>query len=153
MPDADSRAASSWIKAEQRRRGRVEEARAGSRFPCRFGDIHGRSRERFRERYRVERNGDLVQVRTKRETANPRTPRAAPSSIVVVGAGAAATAFVRPLRKEGYGGPITMIGAEDPGPVDRPNLSKDYLAGNAPEVVAVASLIIVLRRGRRLRLR
>ena len=37
------------------------------------------------------------------------------------------------LRKEGYGGPITMIGAEEPGPVDRPNLSKDYLAGTAPE--------------------
>ena len=28
---------------------------------------------------------------------------------------------------------ITLIGAEPPGPVDRPNLSKDYLAGNAPE--------------------
>ena len=83
--------------------------------------------------YQVERAGDLVQVRTKRAPAKPRVPPAAPSSIAVVGAGAAAAAFVTTLRKEGYGGPITMIGSEEPGPVDRPNLSKDYLAGNAPD--------------------
>jgi NAD(P)H-nitrite reductase large subunit len=33
----------------------------------------------------------------------------------------------------GYQGSITLVGDEAPGPVDRPNLSKDYLAGNAPE--------------------
>ena len=32
----------------------------------------------------------------------------------------------------GYAGAITLIGDEAPGPVDRPNLSKDFLAGNAP---------------------
>jgi NADPH-dependent 2,4-dienoyl-CoA reductase/sulfur reductase-like enzyme len=37
------------------------------------------------------------------------------------------------LRNKGYGGPITLVGDEEPGPVDRPNLSKDYLAGTAPE--------------------
>jgi len=37
------------------------------------------------------------------------------------------------LRTKGYGGPISLAGAEDPGPVDRPNLSKDFLAGAAPE--------------------
>ena len=37
------------------------------------------------------------------------------------------------LRREGYDGPVTLVGAEPPGPVDRPNLSKDYLAGTAPE--------------------
>jgi NADPH-dependent 2,4-dienoyl-CoA reductase/sulfur reductase-like enzyme len=37
------------------------------------------------------------------------------------------------LRREGYRGPVFLIGDEDPGPVDRPNLSKDYLAGTAPE--------------------
>jgi NAD(P)H-nitrite reductase large subunit len=37
------------------------------------------------------------------------------------------------LRQKGYRKPITLVGNEEPGPVDRPNLSKDYLAGKAPE--------------------
>jgi NADPH-dependent 2,4-dienoyl-CoA reductase/sulfur reductase-like enzyme/nitrite reductase/ring-hydroxylating ferredoxin subunit len=56
-----------------------------------------------------------------------------PHAVVIVGAGAAADAAADMLRRHGYDGPITMIGAEDSPPVDRPNLSKDYLAGNAPE--------------------
>lgn len=57
----------------------------------------------------------------------------APASVVVIGAGAAGGAAVETLRNEGYGGPITLIGAEPDVPIDRPNLSKDYLAGDAPE--------------------
>ena len=37
------------------------------------------------------------------------------------------------LRREGYDGAIPLFGADEPPPVDRPNLSKDYLAGTAPE--------------------
>jgi NADPH-dependent 2,4-dienoyl-CoA reductase/sulfur reductase-like enzyme len=37
------------------------------------------------------------------------------------------------LRREGYEGPVTLIGADKSLPYDRPNLSKDYLAGSAPE--------------------
>src|SRR4029434_6946965 len=37
------------------------------------------------------------------------------------------------LRREGYDGPVTLIGADEFLPYDRPNLSKDYLAGTAPE--------------------
>jgi NADPH-dependent 2,4-dienoyl-CoA reductase/sulfur reductase-like enzyme len=55
----------------------------------------------------------------------------APESIVIVGAGAAGAAAAEALRRHGYTGPISMIGVE--APVDRPNLSKDYLAGTAPE--------------------
>jgi NADPH-dependent 2,4-dienoyl-CoA reductase/sulfur reductase-like enzyme/nitrite reductase/ring-hydroxylating ferredoxin subunit len=82
--------------------------------------------------YEVARQDGVVQVRAKKESA-PRGKVAGPSSVVIAGAGAAGAACVEMLRKEGYDGPITMIGAEEPGPVDRPNLSKDYLAGNAPE--------------------
>lgn len=81
----------------------------------------------------VERSGGLVSVRTKRDRRPKSAPAAAPSSVVIVGAGAAGAACAEMLRKEGYVGSITMFGAEEPGPVDRPNLSKDYLAGNAPE--------------------
>ena len=83
--------------------------------------------------YEVARAGALVQVRTKKDAPKRKAPKSAPKAIVVVGAGAAGAACVEMLRKQGYGGKITMIGAEEPGPVDRPNLSKDYLAGTAPE--------------------
>ncbi len=81
----------------------------------------------------VERRGNLVTIRTKRAAAPAPAPKEAPASVVVLGAGAAGAACVEMLRKEGYDGPITMLGTEEPGPVDRPNLSKDYLAGNAPD--------------------
>jgi NADPH-dependent 2,4-dienoyl-CoA reductase/sulfur reductase-like enzyme/nitrite reductase/ring-hydroxylating ferredoxin subunit len=83
--------------------------------------------------YEVARAGALVQVRTKKDAPKRKAKKGAPKSVVIVGAGAAGAACVEMLRKEGYAGTITMIGTEEPGPVDRPNLSKDYLAGTAPE--------------------
>src|SRR5437588_3650518 len=37
------------------------------------------------------------------------------------------------LRRQDYQGSIVMLSNDDTPPVDRPNLSKDYLAGSAPE--------------------
>jgi NADPH-dependent 2,4-dienoyl-CoA reductase/sulfur reductase-like enzyme len=56
-----------------------------------------------------------------------------PQKIVMVGGGAAAFAAAEQLRREGYPGSLVMLSNDDAPPVDRPNLSKDYLAGNAPE--------------------
>jgi NADPH-dependent 2,4-dienoyl-CoA reductase/sulfur reductase-like enzyme len=56
-----------------------------------------------------------------------------PDSVVIIGAGAAGASCADMLRTKGYSRPITLVGSEEPGPVDRPNLSKDYLAGKAPE--------------------
>ncbi len=90
-------------------------------------------------RWEIEREGDSVRV--VREIPAPdgatpiegRTPVDAPEVIVVVGAGAAGNAAAEMLRREGYAGRIVMIGGDESVPYDRPNLSKDYLAGNAPE--------------------
>jgi len=57
----------------------------------------------------------------------------APRSIVIVGGGAAGLAAADMLRREGYSGPVTMVSADDVAPYDRPNVSKDFLAGTAPE--------------------
>jgi NADPH-dependent 2,4-dienoyl-CoA reductase/sulfur reductase-like enzyme/nitrite reductase/ring-hydroxylating ferredoxin subunit len=80
--------------------------------------------------YRVEQQGGRVRVGERLAVAQPRTA-AGPESVVIVGAGAAGNACAEELRRQGYQGPITMVGPE--APVDRPNLSKDYLAGTAPE--------------------
>jgi 3-phenylpropionate/trans-cinnamate dioxygenase ferredoxin reductase subunit len=82
--------------------------------------------------WRVEQQGGRVRVLDKKTAPLERTsPAAGPSSVGIVGAGAAGNALAEALRREGYLGPITMLGLEPP--VDRPNLSKDYLAGTAPE--------------------
>jgi apoptosis-inducing factor 3 len=82
--------------------------------------------------WRVEQRDGRAYVREKLE-AVPRRARAAEGPIVIIGGGAVGEAAAEMLRREGYSGPITMLSDDDAPPCDRPNLSKDYLAGNAPE--------------------
>ena len=51
------------------------------------------------------------------------------SHIVVIGAGQAGSSLVAKLRKDGFEGDITLIGAEESLPYQRPPLSKAYLLG------------------------
>jgi len=84
--------------------------------------------------YDVERRAGKLYVLGKRATATaPAIASAGPNSIVIVGAGAAGNSAAEKLRREGYAGKLTLVGSEGSLPVDRPNLSKDYLAGSAPE--------------------
>jgi NADPH-dependent 2,4-dienoyl-CoA reductase/sulfur reductase-like enzyme/nitrite reductase/ring-hydroxylating ferredoxin subunit len=83
--------------------------------------------------FHVQRQGNMVAIMGKRESDfHVPCPRS-PSSVVIIGAGAAGAACADMLRTKGYAGPVTLVGDEQPSPVDRPNLSKDYLAGSAPE--------------------
>jgi len=78
----------------------------------------------------VQKNGAVTIAGKK--TPDFRVPcPLRPSSVVIVGSGAAGAACTEKLRAKGYDGPVTLVGEEEP--VDRPNLSKDYLAGSAPE--------------------
>jgi len=82
----------------------------------------------------VERRDGKVFVRGER-TAKTRAPAPAETSktVVIVGGGAAGLAAAAELRRLGFAGKLVMLSAEDAPPLDRPNLSKDYLAGGAPE--------------------
>lgn len=90
-------------------------------------------------RWGVEQRGGSIVVTGKTERgpldAGPElTPSLVPPRrIVIVGAGAAGAAAAEMLRRLDYAGTITIVDAEPASPYDRPNLSKDYLAGNAPE--------------------
>jgi apoptosis-inducing factor 3 len=85
--------------------------------------------------WRVERVGDSIFVREKLAQLGARTPKtkSAPASVLIVGGGAAGLAAADMLRREGFDGSLTMLSADDSPPCDRPNLSKDYLAGTAQE--------------------
>jgi NADPH-dependent 2,4-dienoyl-CoA reductase/sulfur reductase-like enzyme/nitrite reductase/ring-hydroxylating ferredoxin subunit len=85
--------------------------------------------------WRVEQRDGKVYVR-ERVAAEPRSKQLAsraihPDSIVIVGGGAAGFAAAEMLRRVGYPNRLTILSADESAPYDRPNLSKDYLAGTA----------------------
>jgi apoptosis-inducing factor 3 len=85
--------------------------------------------------WRVERIGDKIFVRERIPEATPRAMPSAdakPKSVTIIGGGAAGLAAADMLRREGYSARITIVSADDSAPYDRPNLSKDFLTGNAP---------------------
>jgi len=83
--------------------------------------------------YDVERAGGTIRVGARRGEPVSLRREYAVRTVAIVGAGAAGESAAEALRREGYDGEILLFGADESPPVDRPNLSKDYLAGNAPE--------------------
>ncbi|HEX6179366.1 MAG TPA: FAD-dependent oxidoreductase [Thermoanaerobaculia bacterium] len=80
--------------------------------------------------WRIEVRGDRLFIgeKIRVETRAKRGP----ANVVIVGAGAAGLNVATTLRTEGYEGPIVLVSADDDLPYDKPNLSKDFLAGSAP---------------------
>jgi apoptosis-inducing factor 3 len=87
-------------------------------------------------RWRVEAEGEVVFVREVTPNALPKVGGAKRHAdlarILIVGGGAAGFAAAEMLRRRGYAGELTMVSDDASSPCDRPNLSKDYLAGSAP---------------------
>ena len=82
--------------------------------------------------YQVERVGPLVRIGKKTTPDAPAPPTQTPHGVFIIGSGAAGVMVADTLRAQGYEGGITLVGEEGI-PIDRPNLSKDFLAGTAPE--------------------
>lgn len=62
----------------------------------------------------------------------------APSSVTIVGASLAGLRAAETLRRDGFDGPVTLIGDEAHEPYDRPPLSKQVLAGDwEPDRIAL----------------
>ncbi|HLX27176.1 MAG TPA: FAD-dependent oxidoreductase [Casimicrobiaceae bacterium] len=102
------------------RTGEALHAPALSKLACwttelRDGNVYARAKEERAPRVRVSQG-----------TARPQR-------IVIVGGGGAGFAAAEMLRRQQYDGGIVMLSDDSAPPVDRPNLSKDYLAGTAPE--------------------
>ena len=91
-------------------------------------------------RYSVRVDNGQVIVRVPDDAGDRRVPEmAAPGGetdeppIVIVGDGAAGAYAAEAVRQAGYTGRVVLVGDAEELPVDRPNCSKDYLQGNAPE--------------------
>lgn len=82
--------------------------------------------------YTTEQRNNRIYVLSKKHNV-AKIAGSLLSKVVIVGGGAAGHMAAETLRTEGYHGEIALLSAEADLPVDRPNLSKDFLAGTAPE--------------------
>lgn len=80
--------------------------------------------------FATSRVGDLIRVGDEITPATPALSGA--GHVVIIGAGAAGAFAAWELRRLGFGGRVTLLTRDERLPFDKPNLSKDYLAGRAP---------------------
>src|SRR6516164_4477957 len=110
-----------------------------ARFSLRTGEAVAAPAFNPMPRWRVETREGKAFVREKIDQSIDRKRAARtvgarhPNRVVIVGGGAAGFAAAEMLRREGFAGSLSMLSSDDAAPYDRPNCSKDYLAGNAPE--------------------
>jgi apoptosis-inducing factor 3 len=83
--------------------------------------------------WQVEERDGKIAVKSKKAQPPAKKTGSPSERIVIVGGGAAGFAAAEMLRRRGFAGSVTIFSSDEAAPVDRPNLSKDYLAGSAPE--------------------
>jgi nitrite reductase/ring-hydroxylating ferredoxin subunit/thioredoxin reductase len=87
--------------------------------------------------YDVKAENDKVIVRVPKDGPDRRIPEMSKRDpkdervFAIAGGGAAGYAAAQTLREDGFTGRVVLITRENRIPYDRPNLSKDYLQGNA----------------------
>ena len=88
-------------------------------------------------RYEVKIEDDQVMVRVPDDASDRRTPQMTKRDtkderlFIIAGGGAAGYTAAQTLREDGFTGRLVLITRENHLPYDRPNLSKEYLQGNA----------------------
>jgi apoptosis-inducing factor 3 len=90
-------------------------------------------------KYETKISGDDIIIMLPEELETARVPEMTKSDketldeVLIIGAGASGYMAAQSLRENGYTGKIRMLTSEEKTPYDRPNLSKDYLAGSAED--------------------
>ncbi|HEX2832607.1 MAG TPA: FAD-dependent oxidoreductase [Thermoanaerobaculia bacterium] len=102
-------------------------------FDLRSGSAIGAPAMRPLRTWRTERTDGVVRVLPNPVVVHAPAAASDPTHVVIVGAGAAGSFAASELRRIGFGGRVTLLTREDRLPYDKPNLSKDYLAGRAPQ--------------------
>ncbi len=85
-------------------------------------------------RFPVQQDGDGIVVTLPNDNERQPQGKADPADgrhFVIVGGGAVGNSAAEELRRVGYRGKITILSSVESTPIDRPNLSKDYMAGEA----------------------
>jgi NADPH-dependent 2,4-dienoyl-CoA reductase/sulfur reductase-like enzyme/nitrite reductase/ring-hydroxylating ferredoxin subunit len=106
-------------------------------FNVRTGDLQEPPAFDALPQYEVKVENDQVIVRVPHAPSDRRTPlmtkrdKQNEKVFVIAGGGAAGYTAAQTLREDGFTGRLLMITREDHLPYDRPNLSKEYLQGNA----------------------
>lgn len=83
--------------------------------------------------WRTEVRGNMIYVTEKVPFGVHRRKGTETEQIVIIGSGAAGVSAAVTLRRHGFLGCVNVLTEDKFLPYDRPNLSKDYLAGKAPE--------------------
>jgi hypothetical protein len=105
-------------------------------FDLRTGALRARALNPIAKYNVVHRDGSIFVGGTREKTpaAHASTRRSeTPSAVAIIGGGAAGNRAAEESRRLGFQGAITVFDADESAPYGRPTLSKDYLAGNAPE--------------------